>query len=165
MGKLTLDSTLVVEFDDRLLAHLQLVIGAKVRRGESFHFTWKDDPSIGDGRTTVWIHPATPIVYKYFGSRQPTINRAWLEALTLTANSATGLQIVPEPAESSDGNGGNGHGGNGNGNGHAGGNGNGNGNGGTGNGRPAPSVKLPSGGPAVGSVGANAEDGRGGSGS
>lgn len=155
MGKLTLDSTLVVEFDDRLLAHLQLVIGAKVRRGESFHFTWKDDPSIGDGRTTVWIHPATPIIYKYFGSRQPTINRAWLEALTLTANSATGLQIVPEPAESSEGNG---HGG---GNGHAGGNGN--GNGGTGNGRPAPSVKLPSGGPAVGSVGANADEGRDGS--
>lgn len=99
MGKLTLDSTLVVEFDDRLLAHLQLVIGAKVRRGELFHFTWKDDPSIGDGRTTVWIHPATPIVYKYFGSRQPSINRAWLESLTLTANSVTGLQIVPEPED------------------------------------------------------------------
>lgn len=99
MGKLTLDSTLVVEFDDRLLAHLQLVIGAKVRRGESFHFTWKDDPSIGDGRTTVWIHPATPIVYKYFGSRQPSINRAWLESLTLTANSVAGLQIVPEPED------------------------------------------------------------------
>jgi len=103
VGKLTIDSTLVVEFDDRLLAHLQLVIGAKVRRGESFHFTWKDDPSVGDGRTTVWIHPATPIVYKYFGSRQPSINRAWLEALTLTANSANGLQIVPEPSSEESG--------------------------------------------------------------
>jgi hypothetical protein len=103
VGKLTIDSSIVVEFDDRLLAHLQLVIGAKVRRSESFHFTWKDDPSTGDGRTIVWIHPATPIVYKFYGSRQPVINRAWLETLTLTANSATGLQIVPEPAEPDEG--------------------------------------------------------------
>lgn len=102
MGKLTIDSSVVVEFDDRLLAHLQLVIGAKVRRSESFHFTWRDAPETGDGRTIVWIHPATPIVYKFYGSRQPSINRAWLEALTLTANSATGLQIVPEPAGESE---------------------------------------------------------------
>ncbi len=32
-------------------------------------------------------------------SRQPSINRSWLETLTLTATSATGLQIVPEPSE------------------------------------------------------------------
>ena len=36
MGKLTYDSTLTVDFDDRVLAHLQLVIGAKLRRAESF---------------------------------------------------------------------------------------------------------------------------------
>ena len=57
MGKFIYDAIVKVDFEDRLLAHLQLVIGAKMRRGESFHFTWKDDPSIGDGRTTVWIHP------------------------------------------------------------------------------------------------------------
>jgi len=45
MGKLTYDSTLTVDFDDRVLAHLQLVIGAKLRRAESFYFSWRDDPA------------------------------------------------------------------------------------------------------------------------
>jgi hypothetical protein len=99
MGRLTYDGSIKVDFDDRLLAHLQLVIGSKIRRGEAFHFSWRDDPSIGDGRTVIWIHPAANISYKYYGSKPPTINRRWLEDLTTTANSAGGLHIVPEPAE------------------------------------------------------------------
>lgn len=43
MGKLVYDSTFTAEFDDRLLTHLQIVIGMKLRRGESFMFSWKDD--------------------------------------------------------------------------------------------------------------------------
>ena len=99
MGKFIYDSTVKVDFEDRLLAHLQLVIGAKLRRGESFNFTWKDDASIGDGRTVVWLHPRASLVYKYYGGRRPSINRAWIEALIYTANSPTGLYVVPEPAE------------------------------------------------------------------
>lgn len=99
MGKFIYDSTTKVDFEDRLLAHLQLVIGAKIRRGEGFHFAWKDDPSIGNGRTMVWVHPGLSLVYKFYGSRQPEINRAWIEALMYTANSPTGLYAVPEPPE------------------------------------------------------------------
>ena len=101
MGKFIYDSMVKVDFEDRLLAHLQLVIGAKLRRGESFHFTWKDDASIGDGRTVVWVHPRVSLLYKFHGSRRPAINRAWVEALMYTANSPTGLYTVPEPAEDS----------------------------------------------------------------
>ena len=50
MGRLIYDNTTAVEFDDRVLAHLQLVIGTKLRRGEGFFLNWKDDPSVGDGR-------------------------------------------------------------------------------------------------------------------
>ena len=39
MGTLTYDSKLAVSFDDRILAHLQVVIGNKLRRGEPFFFT------------------------------------------------------------------------------------------------------------------------------
>ena len=99
MGRFIYDSAVKVDFEDRLLAHLQLVIGAKMRRGESFHFTWKDDATIGDGRITVWVHPRCSIVYKFYGSRKPRINRAWVDALLYTANSPTGLYAVPEPAE------------------------------------------------------------------
>jgi hypothetical protein len=97
MGKFIYDSTIKVDFDDRLLAHLQLVIGAKLRRGESFHFTWKDDASIGDGRTMVWVHPRVSLAYKFYGGRQPQVNRAWIEAMMYTANAPTGLYAVPEP--------------------------------------------------------------------
>lgn len=101
MGKFIYEGSVTVDLDDRVLAHVQVVIGQKLRRGEAFHFTWREDPSLGDGRTSVWLHPSAALVYKYFGSRQPNLNRAWLEALTYTANSTSGLHIVPEPPESS----------------------------------------------------------------
>jgi hypothetical protein len=99
MGKFVYEGAVKVDFDDRTLAHLQFVISAKLRRGEPFAFTWKDDTSIGDGRTTVWIHPRCALVYKYYGSRRPRINAAWVDALSYTANSPAGLQLVPEPPE------------------------------------------------------------------
>ncbi|MEF2975639.1 hypothetical protein V3W46_00275 [Subtercola sp. YIM 133946] len=54
MGKLVYgDSGTEIEFDDRVLTHLQIVIGAKLRRRESFFFSWKDDPAVGDGRSSI----------------------------------------------------------------------------------------------------------------
>jgi hypothetical protein len=103
VGKFIYEGSITVDLDDRILAHVQVVVGQKLRRGEPFHFTWREDPSVGDGRTSVWLHPAASLVYKYYGSRQPSLNRAWLEALTYTANSTNGLYIVPEPAESGTG--------------------------------------------------------------
>lgn len=97
MGRFTYDGAITVDFDDRVLAHLQVVIGQKLRRGEPFHFTWRNHASLGDGRTSVWLHPNAALVYAYHGSRQPLLNRAWLEALTTIANSTSGLQVVPEP--------------------------------------------------------------------
>jgi len=99
MGKFTYEGNVKVDIEDRTLAHLQLVIGDKLRRGEPFHFTWRDDVSIGDGRTTVWVNPRSALVYKYYGSRMPRLNMAWIEALVQTANSPTGLYVVPEPPE------------------------------------------------------------------
>jgi len=97
VGKFIYDSNIKVDFEDRLLAHLQAVIMAKVRRGESFPFTWKDDISTGGGRTTVYIHPNVSLVFKYHGGRNPQLSSAWLHALTYNANSGRGLYVVPEP--------------------------------------------------------------------
>jgi len=101
MGKFIYDGNVKVEIEDRALAHLQLVITAKLRRAEPFGFSWREDISIGGGRTTVWVHAGSSIVYKYYGGRQPSISRAWVDALAFTANSPTGLYLVPEPAEGS----------------------------------------------------------------
>ena len=103
MGTFIYEGMIKVEVDDRTLAHLQVVIGNKLRRGESFNFTWREDKSIGDGRTSIWVHPYATIVYKFHGSRPITLNRAWNEALMFTANSANGLYIVPEPPDPGDG--------------------------------------------------------------
>lgn len=103
MGKLAYDRSLSVDFDDRTLAHLQIVIGMKLRRGESFYFSWKDDQQVGDGRTSIWLHPTIPLVYKYYGSRSPSINPAWIHALEMSANTNAGLHIVAEPSAAQNG--------------------------------------------------------------
>jgi hypothetical protein len=98
MGSFHYSLGLSADFDDRLLAHLQLVLGAKLRRGESFYFTWNEDHLDGHGRTTIWLHPALPIAFQYLGSRSVMLNKEWLEVLSTSANSSSGLHVLPEPA-------------------------------------------------------------------
>ena len=95
MGTLQYDGVLV-EFDDRLLAHLQIVIVQKIRRGESFLMSWRDAPETGDGHSAIWIHPTQNLYFKFMGSRNPMINQEWLEQLTLSANSPHGLLVMRE---------------------------------------------------------------------
>jgi len=102
MGRFQYNAQVKTEIEDRALAHLQIVMGNKLKRGESFFFTWRDDPSIGDGRRSVWIHPAADLDFKYHGSRAPQINRAWVEVLARSANSTTGLYVSSEPAPRAD---------------------------------------------------------------
>ncbi len=87
MGILKYDSTLEITVEDRLLAHLQIVIGAKLRRSESFYFTFTGaDVGTKQGRVSIWIHPTVPLGYEYQDVEMPPINRQWLEALTIAAN-------------------------------------------------------------------------------
>jgi len=96
VGKLIYDGTLEVEFEDRVLAHLQLVIGLKLRRREGFFFSWRDEQAVGDGRSTIWIDPSISLVFRYNGGRMPKINKEWLETLSLSSNSSQGLQLSDE---------------------------------------------------------------------
>ncbi|WP_426321054.1 ATP-dependent DNA ligase [Microbacterium sp. E-13] len=99
MGRFIYEGTIRAEFDDRVLSHLQVAVGTKLRRNEPFFFTWHGDVTTGGGRTTVWVHSGASLVFGYFGGRAPKINRTWLEALMRTANSPGGLQVVPEPPD------------------------------------------------------------------
>jgi len=91
------DSGREIEFDDRVLAHLQIVIGTKLRRHESFFFSWKDDPVVGNGRSSIWIAPSIPLFFKFATLGRPAINREWLEELTVSSNNAQGLFLSNEP--------------------------------------------------------------------
>lgn len=99
MGKFIYEGGPRVEIEDRALTHVQIVMNAKLRRGEPFPFTWKEDVGIGSGRTTVWVHAHSSLVFTYIGSRRSAINRAWIEALSLTSNAPSGLYVTPEPVE------------------------------------------------------------------
>jgi hypothetical protein len=100
MGKLVYgDSGTEIEFDDRVLTHLQIVIGAKLRRRESFFFSWKDDPAVGDGRSSIWLDSSVPLYFRYNGNKVPSINREWITVMTASANSGAGLTFIEEPGE------------------------------------------------------------------
>ncbi|MEO6826868.1 MAG: ATP-dependent DNA ligase [Microbacteriaceae bacterium] len=93
---------MIIQFDDRLLTHLQIVIIQKLRRGESFLMSWKDSSDVGGGRSAIWLHPVQALYFKFFGSRVATINPQWLETLTASANGSRGL-IVTEEFDKSNG--------------------------------------------------------------
>src|SRR6187402_446047 len=97
MGVFIYGGTTSIPVGDRALAHLQLVIYAKLRAHESFPFSWRDEPGVGDGHGSLWISPGVPIQFKYAGSRDPSVNREWLRVLRDLANQPTGLRLVPEP--------------------------------------------------------------------
>lgn len=98
MGKLIYgDSGITVEVDDRALMHLQIVIGAKLRRGDSFFFSWTDDTKIGAGRWSLWMNKSIPLYFKFSGSKTPTLNREWIAVLTDSSNSGQGLIFTAEP--------------------------------------------------------------------
>ncbi|QTX03575.1 ATP-dependent DNA ligase [Agromyces archimandritae] len=98
MGKLIYNSSpRELDIDDRTLAHLRVAILGKLRRGESFAMTWDHGLDHGSGRTTLWLHPAIPLQFVFSGNRPPRLNRLWIQQLMLQANTAAGLQPVPEP--------------------------------------------------------------------
>jgi hypothetical protein len=98
VGKLLYSGEAIeIDFDDRALAHIHIVISAKLRRGEKFFFSWQDNISVGSGRSSIWLEQSIPLYFKFAGSRPVAINREWLDALVATANSNAGLTFIPEP--------------------------------------------------------------------
>ena len=77
--------------------HLQIVITAKLRRRESFLVSWNDPVAAGSARGAIWIDPSSTLYYQYLGSRVTSINREWIDALMLSANSGSGLLVLAEP--------------------------------------------------------------------
>ncbi|PPF87851.1 hypothetical protein C5B96_03440 [Subtercola sp. Z020] len=88
-----------VTFEDRALAHLRVVLLAKLRRDEKFALSWDDEET---GRAhTIWLHPAIPLQFVFSAPAGATLNRRWIEVLTSVANSGTGLRLLPEPSAES----------------------------------------------------------------
>jgi hypothetical protein len=98
MGTLV-HGTISVDFEDRLLSHLQIVIVQRFRRNESMVMSWLDAASVGDGRSSLWLTPTLPVYFKFAGSRVPTIDQEWLDRLAESAASSRGLIITTPNGE------------------------------------------------------------------
>ena len=83
-------SRLRIEIDDVLLAHLQIVMLAKLRRGESFSLGWHDP---GAGRNILWISPSSELHFIYLGARMAKPQHELLESLAMEANTSGGIVI------------------------------------------------------------------------
>lgn len=95
MGTISYDGW-AIEFDDRLLAHLHLVIVRLFRSQESFAMSWLDALHDGDGRSSIWLHPDGDIHFRFAGSRTPQIDPAWVQRLTDSARGSQGLIVTGE---------------------------------------------------------------------
>jgi len=97
MGQLIYGSSDVYEFDDRVLAHVQVVVGRKLRRHETFYLSWVKPVESGSGRVTVWISPHIPLQFHFVGGRPPRLNDTWLREMLATSHGDRGLVVTREP--------------------------------------------------------------------
>jgi len=82
-----------IRIDDRILAHLRVVVTAKMRRGEGFLLSWTDSVTIGDGRSSVWLNARTDLHYKFDGVKEVKLDPALLEQLNVESIQARGIEI------------------------------------------------------------------------
>jgi hypothetical protein len=82
-----------IYLDDRMLAHLRVVITTKLRRSEAFLLSWRDSKDIGDGRSSVWVHPHCDLHYKFSGATPADLDRELIERMSMAAGSSHGLEL------------------------------------------------------------------------
>ncbi len=90
------NSSYAIEIEDRPLAHLKIALLSLLRSGRSIAFSLERGADLGSGRETLWISPVTEIRFRFNGSRPPKINEDWLRSILATAETPTGLRLVPE---------------------------------------------------------------------
>ena len=96
MGKLIYGYGEEYDFDDRVLSHVKIAIVTKLRRHESFLLNWEIPSEQGGGRISLWISRELPMAFVFAGSRPPTLNERWMEALLESSQRTGGMVIIPE---------------------------------------------------------------------
>lgn len=108
MGHLIYGIAPAIDIDDRMLQHLRIVMVTKLRRDESFSFSWNDEPAVhGDdalksksGRFgSVWISKSSSLYFSFDEKMTDPLNQRWLAILADAAQSPNGLRPIPEPTD------------------------------------------------------------------
>lgn len=82
------------EFDDVVLAHIQVVITQKLRKREAFFLNWRRSVNVGSGRMSVWISPEVPVSFSGSALRQKDLNQEWIDAMTDASNTTSGIDVL-----------------------------------------------------------------------
>jgi hypothetical protein len=91
------DDGLNVDFDDRTLRHLEIVIRLKLRRDQPFCLNWTEQASPASLIRMLWICDQVSLSFVYRSERLPVINTDWIRAMCGTADEPAGLVLRNEP--------------------------------------------------------------------
>ena len=85
-----------IHIEDRVLAHLKVVITTKLRRGESLTLSWPQTDDQPAGISTIWLNPAVPLMFVFTDPDHPELDRSYLVELANSANSTGGIHLCAE---------------------------------------------------------------------
>ncbi|MCY1716326.1 MULTISPECIES: hypothetical protein [unclassified Microbacterium] len=91
-----------IRIDDRMLAHVKVVVATKLRRGESFTLSWVHGADEPVGRSTIWLQPSIPLRFVFDSEQPEALDQNLLKRMANDANSSRGLSLdiaLEEPAE------------------------------------------------------------------
>lgn len=94
-------TTAPISIDDRLLAHVKVVVATKLRRGESFTLSWTHGADEPVGRSTIWLQPSIPLRFVFESEQPESLDQNLLKRMANDANSSRGLSLdiaIDEPA-------------------------------------------------------------------
>lgn len=106
MGQMIYGNAPAIEVNDLALRHVQAVVIAKLRRNESFSFSWDNEPDVGEDLAlakpghhgSVWISKSSLLYFSYDDGQAGPLDPAWLDALMRSASSPGGMRVLPQPA-------------------------------------------------------------------
>lgn len=96
MGTLFYGNSAGIHVDDRTLEHLRLAMAVRLRRDESFMVSLPVEELGSGSRRNLWVSAAVPLQFVSSGSRVPTLNRLWIQAMGESEDSTGTLTVMPE---------------------------------------------------------------------
>lgn len=91
MGRLIYRDRASFDIDDRLLAHLRIVIMNKLRRNEGFMLQLPVNEGVR--QASLWIHASNALVLQFYGGREPAIDRDLVDQMMHDASGSDGLTL------------------------------------------------------------------------
>jgi hypothetical protein len=91
VGRLIYRDRATFDIDDRVLAHLRIVIMNKLRRNEGFML--QVPVNEGVRQASLWIHASNALVLQFYGGREPAIDRELVDQMMHDASGSDGLTL------------------------------------------------------------------------